>query len=304
MGTKATAERVAVLGATGAVGGHVVSCLVSEGYPVSGLARRAAQGFPVGCDGWRGDIQDPAAVDAAVSDSRIVVNAIGIAREGPGQSFDEVHVAGARIVVAAARKVDARLLIHLTGVRPNVAKPDPLSQSKVRAEEIVRGSGVPFVILRSSMVVGMDPSILHRIRWASSATRPFSFLPGGGRGLFQPLWIDDLVSCVMACIQEQRGLGQMIDLGGAETWSYRDLVKLVERLGRMPRLHVSIPAPLLSVLGRAPALIGMPPAITRTEIAQLCADNRVDPREIERVFGFRPRGLSEVVKSADFSQGG
>jgi NADH dehydrogenase len=287
-----------VTGGTGTVGGVIVRRLLSAGYRVRAFARHAGQStLPQGATAFSGDVQDMDALRAAMRGVQAVVHAVGVLREGRGQTYEGVHVQGARNAVIAAQGAGVRRFILVGGVRADPASKDPLSRSKGLAEAEVRGSGLDWTVLRSSMVFGVQGGTLDRIRWSLRATPPLVLLPCGGRGLFQPLWVEDLASCVLACLAEGRGVGRVYDLGGPETWSYRDLVLLLKRRMGVRRILAPAPSWLLLAGASLPRLVGKAPLVTATELRQVCMDNRTDLSVLPREFGIAPARLEEKLNA-------
>ena len=286
---------VLVTGGTGAIGGVITRRLLAEGYRVRVFARHARRDAMPGVEAVSGDVQDFSAVRSAVEGVDIVVHVVGVLREGGSQTFHGVHVTGTRNLVTAAEQAGARRFIHVGGIHADLEAPDPLSKTKALAEEEVRRGALEQTVLRSSMVFGTPSGVLAGIRGSLRASRPFAILPGGGRGLFQPLWVEDLASCVLACLAGEEFNGRTYELGGPETWSYRELVGLAMRADGLRRLSVSMPLTLVLLAALWPRLIGREPLVTRTELRQLCMDNRTDPEVLPREFGVTPTPLTEAM---------
>jgi NADH dehydrogenase len=225
----------------------------------------------------------------------VVIHVVGVLREGGSQTFHGVHVRGTRNLVTAAEQAGARRFIHVGGVHADLDAADALSRTKALAEEEVRRGALEQTILRSSMVFGTPSGVLAGIRGSLRASRPFAILPCGGRGLFQPLWVEDLASCVMACLASEVFNGRTYELGGQDTWSYRELVDLTVRADSLRRLSVSMPPALVLLAASWPRLIGREPLVTRTELRQLCMDNRTDPEVLPREFDVTPTPLTEAM---------
>ena len=100
---------------------------------------------------------------------------------------------------------------------------------------------------------------------------------------------------VLACLAGEEFNGRTYELGGPETWSYRELVGLAMRADGLRRLSVSMPLTLVLLAASWPRLIGREPLVTRTELRQLCMDNRTDPEVLPREFGVTPTPLTEAM---------
>src|SRR6188472_4177428 len=100
---------VTVFGGSGFLGRHVVRALAKRDYRIRVAVRRpelAGHLQPLGRVGQihavQTNVRYSASVDAAMRDSEVAVNLVGILTEGGAQSFDAVQGAGAAAVARAA----------------------------------------------------------------------------------------------------------------------------------------------------------------------------------------------------------
>lgn len=291
---------VLVTGGTGTVGGAVVRHLRSEGYRVRIFSRHVDRDTTPEVEFTRGNVQDSAAVRSAMEGMDAVVHTVGILRQHQGQTFQGVHVQGTHNVVSAAMQAGVRRFIYIGGVNADPHAVDLLSMTKGLAEEEVARSALDYTILRASMVfgAGFDQGVLGGIRRSLRISRPLAVLPCRGKGLFQPLWIEDLTSCVVACLQRDGFSGRTLELGGPDTWSYRDLVGLVMRVEGLRRRMVPVPSSLIALTAGLSRLAQREPLVTPTELRQLCMDNRTDPNILTQEFDIIPTRLSEAYVTA------
>jgi len=281
---------VLVLGGAGMVGRAIVDRLRETGFETRIFSRSA----PDNAGTVRGDIQDLRALEAAMAGIRTVVNAVGILRETPNQTFHGVHVVGVQNAVLAARNTGVDRFIHVTGVNQDLSLHEPLSQSKALAEEVVWNSRLDFASLRAPMLFGTTSGAVERIRWTLSVTPPFVVVPGDGKGRFQPLWVEDLAECVRLCISTDLGIGTTHDLAGPDVWSYRQLIELLEEDIGVRRIKISVPLSIIAGVASVAAVLRQKePWVTMTELRQLGADNVVPIGELERTFGIVPLPLRD-----------
>ncbi|MCW2880541.1 MAG: NmrA family protein [Sphaerisporangium sp.] len=133
---------ILVTGATGNVGRHVVSALLDKGADVRALTRDpASAGLPEGAEVVRGDLADPAGLDAALEGVESVFLV------WPTLSAD--HAAPATIDAIAGR---ARHIVYLSarGVSHDLEQePESILGSHARIERLIRGSGPEWTFLRA-----------------------------------------------------------------------------------------------------------------------------------------------------------
>src|SRR5256712_5453594 len=159
-GMEARLGRVAVTGAAGFIGSHLVRMLRGEGIDVRAVIRpgtkknlRMAAIQGLGCTVAYADVGDVGALERAFDGCAAVVHLVAIIRERVGATFDLVNRRGAAEVAAAARVSGVKRIVHLSALGAGPEAPRYL-QSKWAGEEAIRHGGVPSVIVRPSFVIG------------------------------------------------------------------------------------------------------------------------------------------------------
>jgi uncharacterized protein YbjT (DUF2867 family) len=118
-------------------------------------------------------------------------------------------------------------------------------------------------------------------------------IAGNGKTRFQPIWVEDVVTCVAACLGEGTHDRQTVEIGGPEQFTYNELIDVISAaLGkRRPRIHV----PLWAMRPGARVLqsfLSNPP-VTTDQLAMLSKDNVTEPDAVPRQFGFTPGRLAD-----------
>ena len=133
--------KIAITGGTGFVGRHLAQRLAREGVEVVSLSRRTGVA-----------VDDAEALAAALAGCDAVAHCAGINRELGSQTYERVHVEGTRAVVEAARRAGVRKILMLSFLRARPNCGSPYHESKWAAEELVRGSGLDFTIVKAGMI--------------------------------------------------------------------------------------------------------------------------------------------------------
>ncbi|HKC22248.1 MAG TPA: NAD(P)H-binding protein [Gaiellaceae bacterium] len=245
---------ILVTGGAGFVGGHVVHelrgrdlqvrCLVREPHKASKLAAW-------GCELAQGDMTDPAALRRAVEGADTVVHLVAI-RQGREQDFQRIMVEGTRDLLAAARDGGVRRWVQMSALGTSEETKDlvPYYRAKWETEELVRGSGIPYVIFRPSFVFARDGGILPTFVKLARLS-PITPITGSGRQRIQPIWADDLATYFGEAVTREGVTGNLYELGGPDAVTWNEFwARLKRTLGqRRPSVHVPM------VLMRANALV-------------------------------------------------
>ncbi|HEX6127796.1 MAG TPA: NAD(P)H-binding protein, partial [Candidatus Limnocylindria bacterium] len=242
---------VAVVGATGFVGRHVVPYLAERGHRVRAISRDGERlpGWGDAVTGHAADVESGQGLADALRGAEGMVHLVAIPREHGGRTFEEVNVRGVRRALAAARQAGVRRVVHLSVLG---AAEDPKLRylhSKWRGEQLVRDSGMEWVILRPSLLFGEGDGFFNLVKVTLTWWSPgIVAIPGDGSTRFQPLSVQDLALAVERSLVEPDRAGEVYELGGPEYLSYRQVVERVMKVTGKRRLKLNMPIPLISAL--------------------------------------------------------
>ncbi|MBA7663048.1 3 beta-hydroxysteroid dehydrogenase/Delta 5--_4-isomerase [subsurface metagenome] len=284
---------ILVTGGSGFVGSHLIPRMVESGHRIRCLVPRPAEGLRGrGVEVVMGDVTDPESLKTAMSGVEAVVHLVGILRESRGASFSGVNVQGTRNVLQAAQDSGVKRFIHI-GVLG--ASPDPrygYLYSKWLGEEAVRSSQLDFTILRPAAMFGAGAGFINRLAGSLKMFPLLAPIAGPGKSRFQPIWVEDVVTCILKALQGGK-IGQSCEIGGPEHLTYEQMLDTVmQALGkRWLKIHVPLVLmrPAVMVMEK---LVGDLP-VTLGELDQLELDSITDLDSVERQFGFRPLPLSQ-----------
>src|SRR5215204_2729206 len=181
--------KIAITGGTGFVGSHLATLLNSEGHEVVSLARRSrVQKNSL----IFSDLSDVEQLKEAFAGCHAVAHCAGINREIGNQTYQCVHVEGTANVVEAARAAGVEKIVLMSFLRARPNCDSPYHESKWRAEEIVRNSGLDYTIIKAGVVYGRGDHMLDHLSYALH-TFPLFALVGLEEKTVRPLAVEDLV---------------------------------------------------------------------------------------------------------------
>jgi uncharacterized protein YbjT (DUF2867 family) len=286
--------KVAVVGASGFVGSHLVPHLAERGHTVRAISRHARRlpGWSDQVQPLTADVETGAGLGAAFTGADVVVSLVAIPREQDGRTFEAVNVGGVEHVLETARAAGVRRIVHVSvlGVTDDPAL--RYLSSKWRGEQLVRESGLEWVVLRPSLLFGTGDGFFNLIKVTLTWWSPgIMALPGDGATRFQPLSVDDLAIAIEASLVEPARAGSVYELGGPAYLSYREIVDAVMAATGKRRLKLGMPVPVLSAVTALTDRVLPVFPVSHDQVASLGRPNYTDLGAFEQAFGFRPRPL-------------
>ncbi|HVM25864.1 MAG TPA: complex I NDUFA9 subunit family protein [Candidatus Limnocylindrales bacterium] len=294
MERRSTPLRVAVIGATGFVGRHVVARLAESGHQVVAISRqgRHRTEWSRTVEARAADVTTGAGLGEALAAVDAAVHLVAIPRESKGRTFDQVNVGGTRRTVEAAAEAGVRRFVHLSALGV-VADPNlDYLYSKWRGEQIVRESPLDWVVLRPSLLFGAGDGFFSLVRTTLKWWSPgVVAVPGDGSARFQPLAVDDLAHAVERAVVDDDRAGSVYEIGGPDWVTYREIVDEVMRVTGMRRLKLGMPIPLISALTTVTDRVLPIFPVSHDQIASLQRPNYTERDAFEKAFGFSPRPM-------------
>jgi NADH dehydrogenase len=267
--------RIAVFGATGFVGRHLVQMLLRRRWRVRAAARRpdrltVPSDLSSGLERVGADVRDEAAVEAVVAGVEAVVNLVGILTETPEQSYRAIHVEAARRIARAAGRHGAARLIHISALGAGEASPARSDRTKLAGEFVASEAFGGATIVRPSLIYGEDDHFFNEFA-AMAARSPVLPLIGGGTTKFQPVAVDDVMAGLLALLVRPETAGRTYEFGGPEIFTFTQLLGFILAATKRRRILVPIPWSVAEVLAVVAERTSNPP-LTLDQVRLLKTD--------------------------------
>ncbi len=273
---------VAVTGASGYIGGAFTDRF-RDRYEIVGLSRSQREASPdVGPAQWRQcDLYNPRLVEEALRGCDVamyLVHSMSPSARLTQASFADLDLILADNFGRAAAKAGVEHILYVGGLLPG--DDDDLSEhlaSRKEVEEALGAHGLPVTTLRAGLVVGAGGSSFQMLQ-RLVARLPVMLCPAWTRTETQPIALDDLLALLSACIDDDDLSGQVWDVGGPDTMTYREMISDVARLMGRKRLLIPVRwfSPGLSRLWVS-LITGFPRALVRPLVYSL--EHRMVPRD-------------------------
>ncbi len=301
-----------VFGGTGFIGRYAIQNLAKQGYTIRVPTRYSADAAYLRTAGVVGQVnpmpvslRDTRSIAAAVKDATIVVNLIGQLTASRRTSFEFLQAEAAGRIARAAATAGAERLIHISAIGANPDAKSAYAASKGHGEEQVREAFPHATILRPSIVFGPEDQFFNRFA-AMARLVPALPLIGGGRTKFQPVYVADIAAAISAALADPTTAGKTYELGGPETYSFRQLMELMLKTIDRHALLLPLPFRIASFQARFLELVPGKP-LTRDQVELLKRDNVAAPgSEGLAALGVTPTALETVLPTYldRFAKGG
>lgn len=240
---------ILVTGGTGFIGRALVKQLVELGVPVRIVLRpsqhspEVPQGIPL--EVAISNLSNERSLRAAMVGVDTVYHLAGVEQRGAYGDLMAVDIRGTGAVVNAALDAGVERFFYLSHIGADRSSAYPVLKAKAIAEQYIRKSGLDYTIVRSAIVYGPNDGFTTSLARLLYAFPFVFFVPGDGRSLLQPLWIEDLVTYLVWALDDLHTLNETYEIGGPEQMSLKQILTLMmEKLGIQRRL-VSVRFPYL-----------------------------------------------------------
>jgi uncharacterized protein YbjT (DUF2867 family) len=294
---------IVVTGADGFVGRHIMQRLADEGSAARALVRnvtRASEVLPKGVEIVMGDTTKPDTLGPALQGAETVIHCaflVANRKETPGSTYRETNVQGTKNLVAAAQRAGVARICVMGGLGTVPSQRDAYLQGRYEADQAVKNSGLGWSILGPSVQFGFHSAFFKGLADLIRGPLPVVPMIGNGKVRFQPIWVEDVTTCMLTMAREpERYNGQTIEVGGPEIFTYAQILDLLMRALDKHKIKVPGPKPFARIgAGLMEAVLPNPP-ITRAAMGLFNYDNVTALDSVERNFGFRPLSLRTYLE--------
>lgn len=224
------------------------------------------------------NIRDDESVNAAVQGADAVITSVGVLFNRGRQTFESIHVDGAERVAKAAASAGVKRLVHISALGADIKSSSTYARSKAEGEVRVMEAFPRATMVRPGVVFGSEDQFFNKF---AALFRLVPALPIFGDGLFdagssklQPVYVGDVAKAIVHILDDVSTAGEMFELGGPQTYTYKEIMELVLQQTGRQRLLVPVPFWAARIVSAVFELLPTPP-LTRDQLKLLAEDNVV-----------------------------
>lgn len=300
MGEMTRRLALAITGGTGFVGGRLIDLALERGHRVRALARRP-QETREGVEWIAGSLEDRDALEKLVIESDAVIHVAGVVNAPDVAGFEAGNVKGTLAMLAAATAAGTRRFVHVSSLAAREPHLSQYGHSKARSEELVKGSGLDWIIVRPPAVYGPgDKETLELFKMARGGQ---IFMPPRGR--LSLIHVDDLARLLLAAAEPDAPEKIIIepDDGRRGGWSHVEFGHALAEAVGVPARTISTPRWLLSAASRVDRMVRRDKAkLTPDRVAYFChpdwvvSPDRAAPAELWHAAIATEAGLKQTAE--------
>jgi uncharacterized protein YbjT (DUF2867 family) len=283
---------ILVTGGTGFIGQVLIRHLVSMGIQVRTLLRPSPDSpkLPrgVAVEAVICGLKDERGLRAAMKGVDVIFHLAGAERKGTQADLMGVDIEGTRTIANIAADTNVKRFFYLSHLGAGRASAYPVLKSNAIAESYIIQSGVPYTIFRSAVIYGPNDQFTTELARLLKMSPGVFLMPGDGKSLLQPLWIEDLVTCLTLSLDDPSTISQTYSIGGPEYLTFQQVTQSILAAIHTRRWIVSLSPAYLRILTvyLEHSIRNFPLSIFWQDY--LAADRTCELNTVPRLFGLMP----------------
>jgi NADH dehydrogenase len=256
-----------VTGAFGYIGRYITAHLLDQGRQVKTITTHVGKPNPFGAQvkAFPYDFDRPMRLVETLQGVDTLYNTYWIRFPHGGLTFEKA-VENTKVLFDCAAQAGVRKVVHISVTHASSSSPLPYYAGKGQQEEALLKSGVPYAIVRPTLVFGKEDILVNNIAWLM---RKFRIFPVAGDGAYrlQPVYVGDLAKIVVE--QGRTSASETLDAIGPETFTYREMIKVMASAFGLKVVLIPAPTTLTILAGKAVGLLVKDVILTSNELKGL-----------------------------------
>ncbi len=282
---------ILITGGAGVVGTRLSKLFLAMGHSVRVLTlpgQGESKRLPGEVEIFYGDVRKPKTLLDAFQNVDTVCHLAAVILAKRKDAFEKINLEGTRNVLLAAKSAGVKRFLFVSSI--SVTYPDltDYGSSKLRAETLVRNSGIPFTIVRPTLVVEKSGGAEYMLFVKYLKSSPLVFLPGKGKCLKRPVRTEDLVEGIALAATSPAAVGKTYALAGSKVLSLSDMAKIsMEKAGVRKKIY-GVPLWLCHFLALLKQFLLPGSVSARQALAGFRFDAAPEITDAEKDLGYKP----------------
>jgi nucleoside-diphosphate-sugar epimerase len=232
----------------------------------------------------------------------ILIHLAGYFKTESQSLCEQINVQGTKNAIALCKNRNIPRILYFSTINVNLKAKGFYACSKLAAEDVIKTSGLEYMIIRPSLIYQARTGSMGRI---IGYVEKLPLVPvfGSGRAKEQPIHIREMIALTISMIKDFKP-GLTLYAAGKDALPFKELVKAIGRSrGRKARI---LPIPALPVYWMLKFVekIGIRPGVSSEQVAHMREDLTADMSETLKLYPVELRPFEEHLSeiTAEFAK--
>ncbi len=281
-------KKILLTGGTGFIGKELIK-KISDKYEIKCLVRKHSnfeylKKFKV--EFIFGDLRDKESISNSLKNIDMVIHLATSHQKGK----EDVNLITSKNLVEICKQKNIKKFIFISSMAANRKLLDDYGRTKLKIEELIKNSGLNYIILRPSIIYSNN-----NLSLIGSTLKSVPFIipiMGNGNYKINPVHIQDTVNSIDASIKTKEK-NKIYDIAGAENLSFNEIIKICKKRFNIYKLNIHIPIFLAIIMFK------MIPIVSTESIKGINEDTNADISLLKNDLKINPISFREGIKNVN-----
>jgi nucleoside-diphosphate-sugar epimerase len=251
------------------------------------------------------DLAESGAWEAHFADANAVVMLQAQIGGNNYKDFVRNNIDSTRLVLEAIKANHVPKLVHISSSVVESIADDFYTQTKKTQENMVIDSGIPYSVLRPTLMFGWFDR--KHLGWLSRFMKkiPFFPIPGSGHYMRQPLYVGDFCNIIISCIENNVARG-IYNISGHEKVDYIEIIREIKIATQSKAVIINIPYKFFYLLIWIWGIFDKNPPFTTQQLAALSSNDEFEVIDWPSIFCVPytpfPKAIKETFNDPTYSK--
>ena len=295
-------KKITLIGGSGFLAKYCISALLQEGHKLKIICRNPhLAGYlrtmaPIDqLDIVKGNVMLKHTIEPHIKNTDVIINFVGVLNDSSGgQSFKNCHAIGPQNIADLCKKFKVKKFIHFSSIGADIESESKYQYSKGLGEKNILSTFPEAIIIRPSIVFGPGDGFFSV---QAKLLKSLPIIPLFANNKYQCVFVKDIAQAMIKLVSEENFNGKIFEFGGPETFSLKEIYKLILNTLKIKRIILPVPLSFANFV----ALMMMPlpsPLITFDQVKLLRKDNVISKTEYNlEKLGIKPSSPRDIIST-------